>query len=296
MLAPKGSKMPRGDQDHIMRFPVVPVDEAEEKEIGMTFSNIQKKIQINDKIINELQAAMETIYNYWFVQFDFPDIYGNPYKSSGGEMIWNSTLKQHIPKGWNATLLKRISSIINTSVSPYTTPDTSFWHYSIPAYDDWNYPASELGKDIESNKYIVPENAILVSKLNPRFKRIWKPHSVLENSICSTEFMPFVSTSSGSVGYLYGVLNSDAFYTYMVQCSSSSTGSRKRMQPDLCGEFLFPMPPESDIRLIQMFNDFELDCLAKQGKLREENQRLISLREFLLPTVMTGQVNFKGKA
>lgn len=287
MKAPKGSKMPRGDQDHIMRFPILQASNAQENEIGSLFENIQRKIQLNEQVIEELQKVVEELYTYWFVQFDFPDAQERPYKSNGGRMKWNESIKQYIPEKWDVAYLKDISSIKNTSKTPNVTPESIFLHYSIPAFDDWVYPAREYGKDIESNKYVVSEDCILVSKLNPQFKRIWKPVSVSPNSVCSTEFMPFISTNPERIGYLYGVLNSDAFYIYMVQCSSSSTGSRKRMGPELCGDFRFATPTDSGEKVVQKFSDYAIETLIKQGQLREEIQRLIALREYLLPVVMT---------
>lgn len=287
MKAPKGSKMPRGDQDHIMRFPILQASNDQENEIGSLFENIQRKIQLNEQIIDELQKIVEKIYVYWFVQFDFPDAQGQPYKSNGGRMKWNDSIKQHIPEKWDVAYLREISSITNIGKTPNITPEGMFHHYSIPAFDDWVYPVKEYGKDIESNKYVVTEDCVLVSKLNPQFKRIWKPVSVSPNSVCSTEFMPFVSMNPEQTGYLYGVLNSEAFYKYMVQCSSSSTGSRKRMDPELCGDFRFAAPTDSDEQFIRKFSDIAMETLIRQGKLREEIQRLIEFREYLLPVVMT---------
>ena len=154
-------------------------------------------------------------------------------------------------------------------------------------------PVEESGASINSNKYLVPENAILVSKLNPQFKRIWVISDSDDRSICSTEFIPFVGIE-GHKEYLYSLINSDAFYTYMVQCSSSSTGSRTRMDPELCLRFAFASP--KDNALIERYCKTVAPMLLKIEELKDENQRLASLRDFLLPMLMNGQVKVEEKA
>ena len=156
-------------------------------------------------------------------------------------MPWNDQLKRNIPDGWSVKRLSEIASIISISVSPMDRPDEIFEHYSIPAFDEIKYPTKELGKSIGSSKYQIPERAILVSKLNPQFKRIWAPGRITDKSVCSTEFMPFVSKRESDYGFLYGILIASILHN-MVQCSSSSTGSRKRMHPELCGDFYLAMP------------------------------------------------------
>lgn len=133
MKAPKGSKMPRGDQDQIMRFPILQASNTQENEIGSMFENLQRKIQLNEQVIEELQKVVEELYTYWFVQFDFLDAQGQPYKSNGGRMKWSESIKQYIPEKWDVAYLKDISSITNTSKTPNITPESIFLHYSIPA-------------------------------------------------------------------------------------------------------------------------------------------------------------------
>lgn len=98
MLGAKGSKMPRGDKDQMLRFDVLQTDD--EEEIGEIVSSIESKIALNRSINHNLEALAKQLYDYWFVQFDFPDDNGRPYKSSGGKMVWNEKLKREIPEGW----------------------------------------------------------------------------------------------------------------------------------------------------------------------------------------------------
>lgn len=267
-------------------------DLYQQKKIAHLLDTINLLIQTNDSAIKQLESLAKTIYDYWFLQFEFPNEDGKPYKSSGGKMVWNDELKREIPEGWGEISLDKIADMKTVSITPIQTE--MYNHYSIPAYDTFKTPTVENGKDINSNKYLVYENCILVSKLNPHFKRIWNIYSINEKSICSTEFMPFLSIN-GHKEFLYSILNSDAFYRFTINNSNSSTGSRKRMQPEAYKDFKLAYPL-NDNKVISKFCDVTRGMLKQQDSLIKENQELISLRDFLLPMLMNGQVTFKEEA
>ena len=100
MSGAKGSKMPRGDKDQIMRYELPTLTPMEEENIGNMMVDIMSKINVNRQINDNLEAMAKQLYDYWFVQFDFPNEEGKPYKSSGGAMVWNEKLKRKIPNGW----------------------------------------------------------------------------------------------------------------------------------------------------------------------------------------------------
>ncbi len=132
-------------------FPVPIIPLHEQKQIGEIFSALDKKIELNRQINQNLEVMAKQLYDYWFVQFDFPNEEGKPYKSSGGEMVWNEKFKREIPKGWKASMLAeeielqygfpfstelfteqvtsvpvvRIRDILDNSVSAYTTEEVS---------------------------------------------------------------------------------------------------------------------------------------------------------------------------
>lgn len=101
MQGAKGSKMPRGDKDQIMRYEI-PTFSLSEENVGKLVVDIMAKINLNRQINDNLEAMAKQLYDYWFVQFDFPNEEGKPYKSSGGAMVWNEKLKREIPQGWTA--------------------------------------------------------------------------------------------------------------------------------------------------------------------------------------------------
>ena len=266
----------------------IPEDITVQKSIGELLDNINNKIYNNNAICADLESMAKLLYDYWFVQFDFPDEKGKPYKSSGGEMVWNTALKMEIPEGWNAIHLENIAEIAYEGALPRA--GTVYTHYSIPAFDDNGLPVMEDGGEINSNKYVVPPHSVLVSKLNPQFKRLWDIDDPGDNAVCSTEFMPFVSKDDHKE-LMYSLLNSDSFYVFMVQSSSSSTGSRKRMDPELCKKFLLAYP--EDISVVDLFCDKICPVLEKLRQLRKENKELMELRDFLLPMLMNGQVKVR---
>ena len=105
MKGVKGSKMPRGDKEQIMRYKMPTFSSDEEQNIGKIVVDIEKKLQLSRAINDNLEKMAKQLYDYWFLQFDFPNENGRPYKSSGGAMVWNEKLKREIPKEWdNCTL------------------------------------------------------------------------------------------------------------------------------------------------------------------------------------------------
>ena len=113
MSGAKGSKMPRGDKDQIMRYELPTFTSLEEENIGNMMVDIMSKININRQINDNLEAMAKQLYDYWFVQFDFPNEEGKPYKSSGGAMVWNEKLKREIPQGWDFCFLENLLTIRN---------------------------------------------------------------------------------------------------------------------------------------------------------------------------------------
>ena len=113
MKGKKGSKMPRGDKAQIMRYSIPKLSLAEEACIGNIILSFCTKININRQINDNLEAMAKQLYDYWFVQFDFPNEEGKPYKSSDGVMVWNEKLKRMIPQGWHCGTLLDIAEYTN---------------------------------------------------------------------------------------------------------------------------------------------------------------------------------------
>ncbi len=118
----------------LSQLEVILPDLLVQKRIGSFFSNIDKKIQNNKRQIETLGSIAKTIYDYWFVQFDFPNEEGKPYKSSGGKMVLNEELKREIPEGWNETSIGKITNCLDSKRIPLSGKQRELKKGNIPYY------------------------------------------------------------------------------------------------------------------------------------------------------------------
>ena len=269
MRATKGSKMPRGDKNHIMNYIVHPVSGAEEKRIGQIISNINTKIELNKKISRELETMSKELYDYWFVQFDFPNEQGKPYKSSGGEMVWNEQLKREIPKGWEvSTVGKTIDKIPNTA----RIPSSEYLRDGlIPVIDQssdfiagyTNNPDSVL--ESKSGYIVFGDHTRIVKYIRFPFARGADGTQVLKsNNPCIPE---------------------ELFYQMIKSIDLSNYGYARHFK------FLkdtLTVIPEKNIS--GNFAEITKPIYEKQAKLVFENIELSKLRDWLLSMLMNGQI------
>lgn len=270
------------------KYPIdLPPIELQEK-IAKVLSDLDAKIELNNYINRELEAMAKTLYDYWFVQFDFPNEQGKPYKSSGGKMVYNAELKREIPEGWEVKTLAKVTAVSNESVNPMLNPDQEFKHYSIPTYDSSKTYGIEKGIDIRSNKFVVAESDILVSKLNPWFSRVIYPIKE-DDLICSTEFVVWRTSNTNIKNYFYMVAKGEHFISHCSQSATGTSNSHKRVNPTVMMRYKVPFNSE----LIQKFGA-TINSWIKIGINKQiENKQLVELRDWLLPMLMNGQVTVK---
>lgn len=262
----------------------VPNIEIQDK-ITKSLRALDNKIEINEGIIINLEQLVQTLFKHWFVDFEFPNANGEPYKSSGGEMV-ESELGM-IPKGWRLTRLDEITVHSKKSFNPKKENVVDVAHFSLPSFDQQEYPLIENSGGIKSNKYYIDNNSVMFSKMNPSTPRVWLPNIIdgIKN-ICSTEFVVLDTSLQGNKSFIYSLTSSLGFTNYLINNATGSTNSRQRVIPTTAIAYKFPY--EEDIvakyeALIQpMFNKLLL--------LREENQKLISLRDTLLPKLLSGEI------
>lgn len=262
---------------------------AIQNQIAAILSSIDQKIEINNRINAELEAMAKTLYDYWFVQFDFPDENGKPYKSSGGKMVYSKELKREIPAEWEAKRLIDIFSISNASLTPSSDSDKFYKYYSIPYFDSFAGYEIETGGKIGSNKFIVSKENILVSKLNPWFNRVIFPLGE-EDMICSTEFVVFDAENDEMKTYLYLTVKSQEFITYCINSASGTSNSHKRVNPNVMGQYFFPYNND----FLNAFGKKVYPIIQKMESNKKENQQLAALRDWLLPMLMNGQVRVES--
>lgn len=273
----------------------IPEEINARKSISNLLSNIDNKIVLNNKINDELESMAKTIYDYWFLQFEFPNEEGEPYKSSGGKMVWNEELKREIPEGWTNGLISDLGEIISGG-----TPSTKHDEYYSKNGIAWITPY-DLSKT--TDKYITHgEKDISQKGLEKSSAKLMPKGSILLTSrapigyigISSNEvttnqgFKSIVPYNKSNSEYIYYLLKS--IIPYLKSLGNGSTFA------EISKETLSNIPiviPNKDI--IDNFNNKVIHL----GKIREikeqENRELTSLRDFLLPLLMNGQVGFKDK-
>lgn len=274
------------NSDDIKNFVIrLPKNLTEQKKIVGALSALDAKIDCNKRINFELEAMAKTLFNYWFVQFDFPDSDGKPYKSSGGKMVYNTLLKRDIPENWAAAPLSSITPVSNESLNPADFPDKLFKHFSIPVFDVAKTYGVELGQSIGSNKFTVLGADLLVSKLNPWSNRVVYAMDEADQ-ICSTEFVVWRSSSENLKNFLFLIATSQQFISHCVQSASGTSNSHKRVNPSVMMRFELPYEEKVAAEFGKVINPILKKLIVNQ----HENQYLSQLRDWLLPMLMNGQV------
>ena len=255
-----------------------------QKKIGSLLYNIEQKININNKISDELEDMAKTIYNYWFLQFEFPNEEGKPYKSSGGKMIWNEVLKREIPEGWDVQTLENLGNLI-MGQSPKSTSYNNKKE-GLPLING----AAELQKDkIEITKYTSEPTRIckkedLIFCIRATIGNI----NYADKSYCLGRGVgAFRVTEKEYVEYMFLTLKNILNMYNKILTGSIIVGITKE---DLLQQNI--IKPKNDV-ITQFYNKVHF-MAEKMKSIKKENQELTSLRDFLLPLLMNGQVGFKG--
>ena len=240
-----------------------------QEKIASIFYNIDSKIELNNNINAELENMAKTIYDYWFVQFDFPDKNGKPYKSSGGKMEWNEELKREIPEGWIVNEIGNICKLYQpkTISEKDLIEDGKYIVFGangeIGKYDQFNHEFSEIIVTCRGN------SCGNISRTRP-FSWITGNAMVVKSN-----------SNSISTEYIYQTLLN-------TNITSVISGSA---QPQITRTNLAPIPflaPSEAI--LNNFNLIVEPMVRKRLNNIEENQQLASLRNWLLPMLMNGQV------
>ncbi|WP_106495748.1 restriction endonuclease subunit S [Lentibacillus sp. Marseille-P4043] len=194
--------------------------------------------------------------------------------------------------------LDEIFNMSRKNVKPNDIPEEQFLHYSIPAYDNGEKPLLERGASIKSNKYLLKEPSILVSKLNPRINRVWKFDNEDKNkinSICSTEFMVYERKSSDiDLEYYYQFFKSKIFQRYLLNLQSGSTGSRMRVSPKDTLSIPIPKPTKKQQQKIAAILSSVDETIEKTEQIIEQTE---TVKKGLMQQLLTkgiGHTDFKS--
>ncbi|WP_107919641.1 restriction endonuclease subunit S [Neisseria elongata] len=257
----------------------------EQKSIAAILSALDKKIALNKQINARLEEMAKTLYDYWFVQFDFPDVNGKPYKSSGGEMVFDETLKREIPKGWEVKSLKdvlvnrsdNIKSEDLTSNMPYTPID------SLPMRK-MTFSDFQKIENARTSLIRYSFNDILIGAMRVYFHRVCIAPF---DGITRSTTIVLKPKKQNHLPFLYQLCNEEKTINF---ASKVSIGTQQPYVNWVNGlaEYKFAMP---NLKLIERYS-IKIMPLIKSVVTREkQNHQLTQLRDFLLPMLMNGQVS-----
>lgn len=260
-----------------------------QKYIGRILYNLDKKIQINNQINQELEAMAKTLYDYWFVQFDFPDQNGKPYKSSGGKMVYHPELKREIPEGWGVETLKDFESKIITGKTPSRANSDNFGG-EIPFItigdirgNTFIYSTSEtltdLGASVQQNKYL-PEGSLCVSCI----ATVGEIGFTTEWSYTNQQINSIVFEDETNRYYLYFALKN--YFENANAIAKTGNTFANMNKEDFSGIRI--ILPRNEIK--NNFHKITEPYFAQIKCLQGQNQELTQLRDWLLPMLMNGQV------
>lgn len=277
------------NQTNLKKLPINFPTLNKQEQVVSILKSLDDKIELSNRINAELEAMAKTLYDYWFVQFDFPNAEDKPYKTSGGKMVYNETLKREIPEGWEVMSLGELGNFKNGV----------------------NYNPSNPGKipcpiinvrNISNSSYFIKNEDLDIIYLNDNDVR---KYSVNENSIIiarsgipgATRLISDFSANTLYCGFaihyeIYNPLLKNQVFFYLKSLEelikSGSGGTiMKNVNQELLNNLIIQVPEKS---ISTAFNK-KIDIIFKKiNNLEKQNQELTALRDWLLPMLMNGQV------
>lgn len=272
-------------------------------EIAKVLSDLDAKIELNNRINAELEAMAKLIYDYWFVQFEFPFDFAQdkpkadirPYKSSGGKMVWNEELKREIPEGWEVKELGDVLERTGTGLNPrdnFKLGEGNNYYVTI--------------KSIEQGKIVLDNKCDRIN--DEALEKINKRSDLRKGDILFTSIQPVgityllhetpknwnINESVFTIRPNYSLVSSEFLYMFLSgdyikgYTNNVSAGSiHKGIRHTSLKECLFLLPQKT---LIKEYTELSISLLNKMYIIENENQKLADLRDWLLPMLMNGQV------
>ena len=241
-----------------------------QQSIATVLSVLDKKIALNKQINARLEEMAKTLYDYWFVQFDFPDANGKPYKSSGGEMVFDETLKREIPKGWGSIELQScLAKIPNT---------TKILNKDIKGFG--KYPVVDQSQDFicgftnDEKSILNPQDAHIIFGDHTRIVKLVN----FQYARGADGTQVILSNNERMPNYL--------FYQIINQIDLSNYGYARHFK--FLKEFKIILPSKD---ISQKYNEIANTFFVKVRNNLKQNHHLTQLRNFLLPMLMNGQVS-----
>jgi len=249
--------------------------------ITAVLSALDSKIELNNKINAELEQIAKTLYNYWFVQFDFPDENGKPYKSCGGEMVWSDELKREIPKGWE---IKEMNKLLTKNTEKFDFVDNK---NDIDTLDLSVLPSATMCLNEKNSSSAFGTNLFKLNKFDILFGGI-RPY------LLKAGFSPFDGLVTGTV-HSFRVKNENEYNFAILTMTHKSmfdfavANSKGTKMPVIGADDLLTYKVAYNGEILKTFNEYiQFREIIAHNII--ENQKLVELRDWLLPMLMNGQV------
>lgn len=274
---------------------LIPIRSRDEQAyIGNLYITLSEKIELNNRINAELEAMAKTIYDYWFMQFDFPNKKGKPYKASGGKMVWSEELKREIPEGWRVEILSKVTSFLSRGISPIYVENGGVCVLNQKCIRENTVRFHESRRHDNSSRdassklvrlYDVLVNSTGVGTLGrvALFKRLEEDFTTVDSHVTIIRPNPDV------IDPLFFGFTMVQKQSEIERFSQGSTGQVELSRSQL--ESINLLIPE--IELEKQFGEFYKPIVQKVAILEKENQKLTELRDWLLPMLMNGQIKIK---
>jgi type I restriction enzyme S subunit len=277
-------------------------DISDQQKIASILSALDDKIELNNRINSELEAMAKLLYEYWFVQFDFPydlrqskpadetskpqDI--KPYKSSGGKMIWNKDLNREIPEGWGSGVASNLFDFNPSLGIPKGAGAKYLDMHSIPqsGFMTLEPQIKEFAGGVKFQN-----GDVVVARITPCLEngKTALITQLEENEIGfgSTEFIVIRGKSSQLSGFASFLARSESFRNFAIS-NMTGTSGRKRVDANTLKNYSLPIP---DDMILSKFEGITAEIFNTQTNNVKQNQELSSLRDWLLPMLMNGQIS-----
>ena len=289
-----GSGVPTMNRNHLHPLKIKAYRDGIEQEIIVkVLLIIDAKIALNNHINTELEAMAKTLYDYWFVQFDFPDANGKPYKTSGGKMVYNAALKRKIPEGWQNVNVLQVANLHGGGTPTKVKAD--YWHGEIPFFTP-----SDSDNNIFSLK---TEDYITEKGLKNSSTKLFQKNTIFITARGSVGRLALNSVPMAMNQSCYALQAKDGIsYAYLffltkelihhLQVKASGSVFNSIVSSDIKHTNL-AIP--GSVKLIDVYKKIAEPTFEKINLITTENNQLETLRDYLLPMLMNGQVTVLNK-
>lgn len=270
----------------------------EQRAIAHILGTLDDKIELNRRMNQTLEEMARALFRSWFVDFDPVRAKAEGRETGLPEEIaalfpdeFEDSELGEIPKGWKIGEIKNIANVLRDSEKPLDHPEKTYQHYSIPAFDEGQWPKTESGTDIKSQKYKVLPGTVLLSKLNPEIERVWLVDIYPgDRAVCSTEFLVLQPHGPYNRAFVYCLFRVPECRQKIQGLVTGTSKSHQRAQVDSILSLTTVMPPA---QIVENFEKITEGILMRALASRRESRTLASIRDTLLPKLLSGELRIE---